>query len=113
MKAIDLTIEVTSEDLLRAILSIDWYARVASIEQAKIYINAGRLSNLAKGDILEAYALGDEKVDSKTNTPLGRVKGAYKGELEVVELFGVDASWAKVRKGTNFAATDFVYLKKD
>ncbi len=113
MKAIDLTIEVTSEDLLRAILSIDWHARIASIEQAKVYINAGRLSNLAKGDILEAYTLGEEKIDSKTSAPLGRVKGAYKGELEIVELFGVDASWAKVRKGTNFAPSDFVYLKKD
>jgi len=43
--------------------------------------------------------------------PLGRTKGSYKGELEIVELFGVDASWAKAKKGANFSATDLVYLK--
>jgi hypothetical protein len=112
MKAIDLTIEVIGEDLLKAILSIDWHARIASIEEGKIYISAGRLSNLAKGDILEVYAPGVEKIDSQTNASLGKVKGAYKGEIEVVELFGVDACWSKVKKGTAFSPTDLVFLKK-
>jgi hypothetical protein len=43
--------------------------------------------------------------------PLGKTKGSYKGELEVVELFGVDASWAKIKRGTSFSPTDLVYLK--
>ena len=111
IKAVDLTITVIAEDLLRSILSLDWNARIASIEEGKVYINAGRLSNLAKGDILEVFSPGQEKIDMKTNASLGRVKGTYKGELEVMELFGVDAAWAKVKKGTNFASSDFVFLK--
>jgi len=112
IKAIDLSIEVIAEDLLKAILTLDWHARIASLENGKIYINAGRLSGLEKGNILEVYSPGEQIVDSKTKTPLGKIKGSYKGEIEVSELFGVDASWAKVKKGSNFSPTDLVYLKK-
>lgn len=112
IKAIDLSIEVISEDLLKAVLSLDWHARIASLENGKIYINAGRLSGLEKGNALEVYSPGEQIVDSKTKTPLGKIKGSYKGELEVLELFGVDACWAKVKKGSNFSPTDLVYLKK-
>jgi len=111
IKAIDLAIEIIAEDLLRTILSIDWHARIASIDGEKVYINAGRLSGLEKGGILSVYAPGEQIIDSKTQTPLGRVKGNYKGDLEVFELFGVDACWAKIKKGGNFSPSDFVYLQ--
>lgn len=111
IKAIDLSIEIIAEDLLKTVLALDWHARIASIENDKIYINAGRLSGLDKGGILEVYTPGQQIVDSRTKAPLGTTKGTYKGELEVVELFGVDASWAKVKKGSAFSATDLLYLK--
>ena len=111
IKAVDLSIEIIAEDLLKAILSLDWHARIASIDKEKIYVNAGRLSGLEKGGIIEVYSPGEEVVDPKTKMPLGKTKGSYKGELEVVELFGVDASWAKIKKGTSFSPTDLVYLK--
>lgn len=112
MKAIDLSIEIIAEDLLKAILTLDWHGRIASIESGKIYINAGRLSGLEKGSILEVYSIGEQVIDSRTQTPLGMIKGNFKGELEVVELFGVDASWAKIKKGGNFTPTDLVYFQK-
>jgi hypothetical protein len=111
IKAVDLSIEIIADDLLKGVLSLDWHARIASIEKEKIYINAGRLSGLEKGGTIEVYSPGEEIVDPKTNMPLGKTKGNYKGDLEVVELFGVDASWARIKKGTNFSATDLVYLK--
>lgn len=111
IKAIDLSIEIIAEDMLKTILSLDWHARIASIENGRVYINAGRLSGLEKGSILEAYAPGQQILDSRTKSPLGTAKGTYKGELEVVELFGVDASWAKPKKGGAFSATDMVYAK--
>ena len=112
VKAIDLAVELLAEDLLKSILNLDWHARVASVETGKIYINAGRLSGLQKGDVLEAYATGREVVDSATNSPMGKTKGVYKGEVEVSELFGLDACWATPVKGASFSATDLVYLKK-
>jgi hypothetical protein len=112
IKAIDLAIELLAEDLLKTVLTLDWHARVASVETGKIYVNAGRQSGLEKGSILEVYSPGGQIIDAKTKTPLGTVKGNYKGELEVVELFGVDACWAKAKKGSNFSATDLVYFQK-
>ncbi len=111
IKAIDLAIEMVAEDTLRAILSLDWYARIASIDAEKIYINAGRLSGLEKGKILEVYTAGQPVIDARTKLPLGTTKGTLKGELEVVELFGVDASWTKLKKGGGLAPTDIVFLK--
>jgi len=112
MKAIDLSIEIISEDLLKSILTLDWHGRIASVENGKIYINAGRLSGLEKGSILEVYSIGEQVVDPRTKTPLGMIKGNFKGELEISELFGVDASWAKIKKGSNFSPTDLVYFQK-
>jgi hypothetical protein len=112
IKAIDLSIEIIAEDLLKAILTLDWHGRIASIENDKVYINAGRLSGLEKGSILEVYSIGEQVIDAKTNIPLGMIKGNFKGELEVAELFGVDASWAKIKKGGNFSSADLVYFQK-
>lgn len=112
IKAIDLAIEMIADELLRVVLSLDWHARIASIDAEKVYINAGRLSGLEKGKILEVYTEGEKIIDSKTKTPLGTTKGKYKGELEVVELFGVDASWTKTKKGDSFSPTDIVYIKQ-
>jgi hypothetical protein len=112
VKAIDLAIELLSDDLLKTILTLDWHARIASIDNEKIYINAGRLSGLGKGDILEVYSPGDQIVDKTTALPLGKIRGSYKGELEVVDVFGVDASWGKTGKTGSFTSTDLVYLKK-
>ena len=111
-KSIDLAIEVIADDILKAILSIDWHARIASIDEGKIYIDAGRLSGLEKGKILEVYSPGQKVVDPKTKAPLGTTKGIFKGELEVIELFGVDASWTTAKKGTSFSPTDLVYVKQ-
>lgn len=111
IRAVDLSIEIIADDLLKAILSLDWHGRIASIEKDRVYINAGRLSGLEKGGIVEVYSPGDEVIDPQTRASLGRTRGSYKGELEIVELFGVDASWARIRKGSNFTSTDLVYLK--
>jgi hypothetical protein len=112
IKAIDLAIEMIAEDLLRSVLSLDWHARIASIDEGKVYINAGRLSGLEKGKVLEVYTAGEKIIDAKTKAPLGTTKGTFKGELEVVELFGVDASWTQSKKGGSFSPTDIVYIKQ-
>lgn len=112
LKAIDLAIELLSEDLLKSILNLDWHARVASVEKGRVYVNAGRLSGLQKGDVLEVYAAGHEIIDAATNSPMGKIKGAYKGDVEVSELFGADACWTTPLKEGSFSATDLVYLKK-
>ena len=112
VRAIDLAIELIAEDLLRHILALDWYTRIGSVQEERVYLTAGRLSGLERGDLLEIYSRGQAVFDTKTGKPLGTTRGEFRGELEVVELFGVDAASAKVRSGGSFGATDLVYLKK-
>jgi hypothetical protein len=107
-----LAVELLADDLLKSVLYLDWHARVVSVESGRIYVNAGRLSGLQKGDILEVYAAGQQIVDTATNSPMGKIKGAYKGDIEVSELFGLDACWAVSTKDASFSPTDLVYLKK-
>jgi hypothetical protein len=111
IKSVDLSIEAITGELLRAVLTIEWHARIASIESDRVYVNAGRLSGLEKGATLEVYGSGEQVLDSKTNIPLGKIKGRYKGRIQVAELFGVDASWTTPVKGGGFSPSDLVYLK--
>ena len=53
VKAVDLAIELIAEDLLKTILGLDWHGRIAAVEDEKVFVDAGRLSGLQKGDILE------------------------------------------------------------
>jgi len=112
VRAIDLAIELMADDLLKSLLNLDWHARIASVENEKVFLNAGRLSGLEKGDILEVYSPGSQVIDKATSLSLGRTRGTYKGDLEVVEVFGVDAAWGKAAKAASFAPTDLVYLKE-
>ena len=112
-KTEDASIELIADDLLKSVLTIDWHARITSIENGKVYINAGRLSGLENGATLEVYSPGALVIDLKTNMPLGRVRGSYKGELQVSEVFGIDASVARFTGGNNCLASDLVYVKKN
>ncbi len=112
VKAVDHTINLLKDDLAGAIRSLDWYGRVASIDKGGTVLNAGRLSGIKEGDVLEVYGRGEQVVDKVTGLPLGRLKGKYRGEIEVLEIFGVDASWARTLKGGPFLPADLVYLKK-
>ena len=66
IKAIDLSIELIADDLLKAVLALDWHGRIASVEKDRIFINAGRLSGLEKGDALQAYSPGEQVIDATT-----------------------------------------------
>jgi hypothetical protein len=113
IKSIDASIELIAADIIKNLLTIEWHARIASIENGKVYINAGRLSGIEDGAALEVYSPGVQVFDSKTKAPLGKMKGSYKGKLKVSDLFGVDASRAQTVSGGNFSVSDLVYVKKD
>ncbi|HEX2966286.1 MAG TPA: hypothetical protein VHO84_10885 [Syntrophorhabdaceae bacterium] len=48
IKAIDLAIEMIAEDTLRAVLSLDWYARIASIDAEKNIYKCGQALRIGK-----------------------------------------------------------------
>lgn len=112
IKSMDASMELIATDLLKSLLAIEWHTRIASIENGKVYVNAGRLSGLENGATLEVYSPGAQVMDTKTKMPLGKTRGMYKGELKVSDLFGVDASCAIPTQGGNFSTSDLIYLKK-
>ena len=96
-----------SKDVVRG---TEWSCRIVKVEDGKIYLNAGRLTGLRPGDRLKVWGRGKEIKDPLTGRVLGFGPGPFKGELEVVELFGTDASMAKVISGGGFELTDVVKM---
>jgi hypothetical protein len=113
IKSIDASMEPVVAGLQNSVLNIEWHARIASIENGKVYINAGRLSGLENGAALEVYSPGVQVMDPNTKIPLGKMKGKYKGELKVSDLFGIDAACAVPTRNGNFSTSDLIYVKKD
>jgi hypothetical protein len=89
---------------------IQWRGKIAKINGAKIYVNAGRATGLQVGDILKVTSVGQDIFDPETGLFLGRTAGNLKGTLEVSEFFGEDGAIARVHSGANFLEGDVIQL---
>ncbi len=108
LKAIDFALDDILEGFLRQLDYLDWTTTIAKIEGDNLYINAGRLSGLRVGDILEIYEPGKEIIHPVTKLSLGWTTGKLKGAIRVSELFGVDAAIGKIIQGDSFSMNDVV-----
>ncbi len=106
IKAIDLSLEDILDSFLRHLDYLDWTTTIAKIEGENIFINAGRLSGLRVGDILEIYEPGKEIIHPTTKISLGWTTGQLKGVVRISELFGVDAAIGKAVQGSGFSPND-------
>ena len=96
-----------SEDVIRG---TEWSCRIIKVEDKKVYLNAGRLTGLQPGDRLRVYGIGREIIDPITSRSLGLAPGKFKGEIEIKDLFGTDASEASVISGNGFTESDVVKM---
>ena len=96
-----------SRDVVRG---TEWSCRIVKVEDGYVYLNAGRLTGLQPGDKLNVYSRGKEIIDPITKHSLGFGLGELKGTIEIVQLFGTDASKAKVLSGGNFSTSDIVKM---
>jgi len=100
-KAIDLTIADLSRFLSRELDGMDWFCRVAKVEGEDIYINAGKLTGIRVGDVMEVIRpeafRGQEEV---------------KGKIQISAIFGIDASVGKVIHGKKPDENDILKLAK-
>ena len=108
LKAIDLSLDEISEGFLRQLDLLDWATTIAKIEGEDLYINAGKLSGLRIGDILEIFEPGKEIIHPTTQISLGWTTGQLKGAIRITALFGVDAAIGQVVKGQGFSPNDVV-----
>jgi len=100
-RAIDLTIGELARLLTRELEGLDWFCRIAKVEGEEVFINAGRLSGLKVGDLMEVYA---------PETSFG--KGEVKGTIQISSCFGIDASIGKLINGKKPDVDDIVRIGK-
>ena len=101
MKAIDLTITELSRSLSRELDGLDWFCRVAKVEGEEIYINAGRLTGLKVGDVMEVFR------------PKGPgEQGEVKGKIQIAAWFGIDASIGQMIQGNKPDTDDILKIAK-
>ena len=97
-------------EVVKAIEKMTWQGRVAKVQGAKVYVNAGRASGLVGGDILRVLTAGDDVYDPASGAFLGRSQGALKGTVEVVDFLGTDGAVTETHTGGNFQEGDVVQL---
>lgn len=100
------------DNLIQRMAMIEWAGKVAAVDGREVTVNAGKKTGLVAGDRLAVYGEGREVIDPDTKMPLGRRPGPKKGEIEVVDFFGEDASIGKVLSGGGFAVNDIVRLAR-
>ena len=101
MKAIDLTVAELSRSLSRELDGLDWFCRVAKVDGEEIYINAGRLTGLKLGDVMEVFR------------PKGPgERGEVKGKIQISAWFGIDASIGQLIQGNKPDTDDILKIAR-
>ena len=108
LKAIEFSLDDILEGFLRQLDLLEWSTTLAKVEGEDLYLNAGKLSGLRVGDLLEVYEPGREIIHPTTKISLGWTTGQLKGAVKVADLFGVDAAVGKVVQGQGFSVNDVV-----
>jgi hypothetical protein len=101
VKAIDLTINDISKALSRELDNLNWFCRVAKVEGEEIYINAGKLTGLKVGDVMEVFP--PEGLGESTE---------LKGKIQISSFFGIDASMGRLVNGKKPDVNDILKLAK-
>ena len=102
-----------SSAILKKAVEYEWSARVLSIEDGRVRINAGRRSGLQEGDLLRVFKSdGQEIYHPATKLFVGLDLGDSKGKVRVTDFFGADAAIAKITEGSGFAPNDLLKLDK-
>jgi hypothetical protein len=99
VKAIDLTIASLGRSLSRELDGMDWFGRIAKVEGEDVYINAGKLTGLKVGDVVEVFQPGESGE-----------RGKAKGRVRVSAFLGIDASMGRLIQGKNPNVHDILKL---
>ena len=106
-------IQQISDMILPQLSKLEWFTHIVRVDKKMVFIQGGRDDGLYIGDLLNVYDKpGKEIFNQLTGEYLGREPGRFKGRLQVVEFFGVDAAITKPILGDTFKVGDFVKLAR-
>jgi hypothetical protein len=100
-KAAHLVIADIGRELSKELDRLDWFCRVAKVDGEEIYINAGKLTGLRVGDVMEVLGSGGP----------GEI-GEAKGKIQIAAFLGVDASMARLIDGKKPEVSDVLRFAK-
>jgi hypothetical protein len=103
--AISAIMQKLALDVRETAALMPWYGKVVSVDDSRVYINAGKESGLAIGRALNIYRAG--KVVGK----LGFAPGQRIGLLEVTGYVGTDGAFGIVKQGAKAQAGDLVGIE--
>jgi hypothetical protein len=101
IKAIDVTIANLGRSLAKELDGMDWFCRIAKVEGEEVYLNAGKLTGLQVGDVMEVFRPGGSGGS-----------GEVKGKIRVSAFLGLDASMGKLVQGKDPDVNDILKLAK-
>ena len=102
VKAIEVALGDLSKALSRELDNLDWFCRVAKVEGEEIYINAGKLTGLKIGDVMEVFR----------SESLKEGKDGQKSTIQISGFFGIDASMGRLIDGKKPDVNDILRLVK-
>ena len=106
LRAVHLALEEVTGDIVQRINEMGWYTRIVKIDGDRVYLNAGRLTGLRVGDLMDVFGPGRGQVDQAGGVSLDPFAGERKGQVRVSQLFGTDAAIARITRGGDFAPSD-------
>ena len=101
VKAMDLAIAALGRSLAKELDGMDWFCRVAKVEGENVYMNAGKLTGLKVGDVMEVFRPGGSGEG-----------GEAKCKIQISAFFGIDASMGRLIQGRNPDVNDILRLAK-
>jgi len=100
-KAIDVTVLNLIGPLSRELDALDWFCRIAKIDGEEVYLNAGKLTGIKVGDIMEVFQPGKPGE-----------RGEPKGKVRISSCFGIDASTGSLIQGKKPEVNDVLRLAR-
>ncbi len=102
-KAKTRAVEIALIDLARSLSKeldrVEWFGRIAKVEGKEVYINAGKLSGLKVGDVMEVLPTGSDEERKEVKT-----------RIQISAFLGIDASVGHWIQGQKPEAMDLIKL---
>jgi len=102
-------VDAATQQLIDSIKDRRWTSKISAVRAGKIFLNAGEVDGVFKGDRFKVISLGLEILDPDEGTVLGREKT----EAGVIEVTEVEEKYSEARvlkSSTAFCVGDLAEL---